>query len=224
MELARRSGLNVAKVAITKALGKTVLLVERFDRVPETTQRLAFVSALTMLGLNELAARWASYADLAQLMRSAFTEPAATRRELFARITFNILCGNTDDHARNHAAFWDGRMLTLTPAYDICPQLRNTRTAGQAMNIGDEREPFKESQIAGCLKRANLYGLTEREAREIAEHQVEVIRENWGDVCDEAELSEVDRRFFWRRQFLNDYALEGFISLADPHSLQPNPG
>lgn len=28
------------------------------------------------------------------------------------------------DHARNHAAFWDGTQLSLTPAYDICPQAR----------------------------------------------------------------------------------------------------
>ncbi|MDT4936572.1 MAG: serine/threonine-protein kinase HipA [Pseudonocardiales bacterium] len=34
--------------------------------------------------------------------------------------------GNNDDHARNHAAFWDGdrELLTLTPAYDITPQPR----------------------------------------------------------------------------------------------------
>ncbi|MCK0713593.1 hypothetical protein L1071_01305 [Chromohalobacter sarecensis] len=29
------------------------------------------------------------------------------------------MCGNMDDYARNHAAFWDGRMLSLPP---ICPQ------------------------------------------------------------------------------------------------------
>jgi hypothetical protein len=27
----------------------------------------------------------------------------------------------TSVHARNHAAFWDGAELTLTPAFDICP-------------------------------------------------------------------------------------------------------
>jgi serine/threonine-protein kinase HipA len=123
MTLAARAGLNVAPVELTKALGKRVLLVERFDRVPGTRQRRALISALTMLQLNELAARWASYAHLAQIIRRDFTDPRTTLRELFARITFNILVGNTDDHARNHAAFWDGRMLTLTPAYDICPQL-----------------------------------------------------------------------------------------------------
>ena len=66
MELARRAGLDVAPVRLAKALGRAALLVERFDRVPGTGERRAVVSALTMLELNELAARWASYADLAQ--------------------------------------------------------------------------------------------------------------------------------------------------------------
>ena len=67
-----------------------------------------------MLGLHELSAGHASYADLAEIVRARFVEPKRTTRELFARITFNILVGNTDDHARNHAAFWDGEMLKLT--------------------------------------------------------------------------------------------------------------
>ena len=53
-------------------------------------------------------ARYASYQDLAEIIRHRFTAPSDTLRELFSRIVFNILCGNTDDHARNHAAFWDG--------------------------------------------------------------------------------------------------------------------
>ncbi len=209
MELARRAGLDVAHVELAKALGRTVLLVERFDRIPNTGQRKDFVSALTMLGLNELAARWASYAELAQLIRGAFTNPQATLRELFARITFNVLVGNTDDHARNHAAFWDGEMLALTPAYDICPQLRSGGRAGQAMIIGDDNDRFKDSQVAGCVERAHLYQLTRGQAREIVEHQIGVIESQWSDVCEQAELAEAERRYFWRRQFLNPYALEG---------------
>jgi serine/threonine-protein kinase HipA len=185
-----------------------VLLVERFDRVPGSHQRRAIVSALTILGLNELAARRASYAELAQIIRSRFTEPGATLRELFSRITFNILVGNTDDHARNHAAFWDGELLTMTPAYDVCPQLRSGGRATQAMIIGDEDDPFKESQVAGCVRRAHLYQLTEVEAREIVDHQIEVIESSWDDACDQAELSEVERKSFWRRQFLNPFALQ----------------
>jgi serine/threonine-protein kinase HipA len=163
-----------------------------------------------MLGLNELAAGHASYAELAQIIRAGFTDPGASLRELFARITFNILVGNTDDHARNHAAFWDGQMLTLTPAYDICPQVRNTGRATQAMIIGDATERFKESQVAGCVERAHLYLLSKKQATSIVERQIETIRSDWAEVCEQAELTEVDRNYFWKRQFLNDYALEGW--------------
>ncbi len=210
MELAHRAGMKVARVELTKALGKAVLLVERFDRLPETDERRSLLSALTMLGLNELAARHASYAGLAQIVRASFTDPGSTLRELFSRITFNILVGNTDDHARNHAAFWDGQMLTLTPAYDVCPQVRNTGRATQAMIIGDAAQPFKESQVAGCVERAHLYQLSKREATTIVDHQIDVIKRDWAEVCEQAELSETGRSYFWKRQFLNDYALEGW--------------
>ena len=127
MRMARRCGLDVAEVELTRANGKDVLLVERFDRVRGTRQRRPAGSALTMLGIPETAPREASYGSLAEVIRERFTEPRQTLRELFSRITYNILCGNTDDHARDHAAFWDGRMLTLTPAYDICSYLRGRR-------------------------------------------------------------------------------------------------
>lgn len=114
MELARRAGLEVASVELTEALGKDVLLVERFDR-PASGGRRALVSALTILGLDEWGGRYASYETLADEIRARFADPRATLRELFSRLTFNILAGNTDDHARNHAVFWDGADLTLTP-------------------------------------------------------------------------------------------------------------
>ncbi|HSC21862.1 MAG TPA: HipA domain-containing protein, partial [Solirubrobacterales bacterium] len=64
MELARRAGIDAAPVQLTKAHGRDALLVERFDR-PGGGRRRAMVSALTMLGLDEAGARYASYADLA---------------------------------------------------------------------------------------------------------------------------------------------------------------
>ncbi|MGD0454388.1 MAG: type II toxin-antitoxin system HipA family toxin [Solirubrobacteraceae bacterium] len=207
MQLARLAGLNVATVQLTHALGKHVLLIDRFDR-PATGGRRAMVSALTILGLDELAARYASYADLAQLIRTRFTDPIPTLRELFSRITFNILTGNNDDHARNHAAFWDGTALTLTPAYDICPQPRAGGETAQVMAIG--QDGYRMSQVAGCIARASTYRLSERDARQIVDHQIDVIETHWADVCDQAALSEVDRAAFWRRQFLNPYATEGY--------------
>jgi serine/threonine-protein kinase HipA len=208
MELARRAGLDVASVELMRVMGRDVLLVERFDRVPGTRQRRALVSALTILELDEMMARYASYALLPQVVRERFTDARATLRELFARVTFNILTGNSDDHARNHAAFWNGEWLTLTPAYDICPQPRSGGETSQAMMIGPDG--YRMSQLAGCVAHASTYLLTESDARELIDHQVEVIKREWDDVCDLAQMTEVERSFFWRRQFLNPYAFEGY--------------
>lgn len=131
-----------------------------------------------------------------------------TLHELFARITLNILTGNNDDHARNHAAFWDGEALTLTPAFDICPTPRGGGEAAQVMAIGADGWRF--SQVAGCVERAAIYRLSAPEARAVIDHQIETISQEWSDVCDRASLSEVDRRGFWQRQFLNPYALIGY--------------
>jgi len=207
MELARRAGLDVASVELTHALGRDVLLIDRFDR-PAGGGRRAMVSALTILGLDEPGARYASYADLAQTIRSRFIDPVATLRELFSRITFNILTGNNDDHARNHAAFWDGTALTLTPAYDVCPQPRAGGETAQLMAIG--QDGYRMSQVAGCVARASIYLLSEPQAREIVDRQIETIETGWAEVCDLAGLGEVDRAGFWRRQFLNPYATEGY--------------
>lgn len=208
MELARRAGLDVAPVALTAALGKDVLLVQRFDR-PGNGRRRAMVSALTILELDEFTgARYASYAELADVIRARFTEPQRTLRELFSRITFNILVGNNDDHSRNQAAFWDGSMLTLTPGYDITPQPRSGREAAQLLEIG--RDGWRFSQVAGCVERADVYLLSTSDAREIVDGQIAVINLNWDDVCDMAKLTAVDRSGFWHHQFLNPYALEGY--------------
>ena len=93
------------------------------------------VSALTLLGLGEEFGRYATYPAIADQIRRRFNDPAANLRELFTRLVFSILISNTDDHGRNHAAFWDGKALTLTPAYDLTPQARSGDTAAQAMAI-----------------------------------------------------------------------------------------
>jgi serine/threonine-protein kinase HipA len=206
MELARRVGLRVAVTEVTSCLGHDVLVVERFDRTDRAGERRMMVSALTILGLDEMMGRYATYPDLADAIRGRFLEPKATLRELFARITFNICVGNTDDHARNHAAFWDGSTLRLTPAYDICPQTRSGGQAAQAMAVG--RDGYRWSQVAGCLPAAEVYLLTAVEAREIIDHQVDIITREWNEAADAARLTTAERQHLWRRQILNPYALE----------------
>ncbi len=208
MKLAKQVGLSVAEVKLTRAAHKDVLLIERFDRhkVNAGWQRKAMVSALTIFGYDEMMARYASYETFAEIIRHRFADPTATLRELFSRLVFNILCGNTDDHARNHAAFWDGKTLTLTPVYDICPQARSGNIASQAMLIDGNNNL---SQLIHCVKTAHNYLLSEVQAREIIDQQKTAIEDYWDSICDSAELSIVDRKYLWGRQFLNPFAFEG---------------
>lgn len=211
MRLAQKIGINVANVDLTQAAGKDILLIERFDRYYISDNlwgRRSMVSALTLFGVDEMQARYTHYGDLADIIREKFNSPQKTLYELFSRMVFNILTGNTDDHARNHAAFWDGNTLSLTPAYDLCPQNRTGREATQAMliHVNDRR-----SRLATCLLASVKFQLTEKDARKIIDHQIEIIQSFWEDVCDEARLSKAERHFLWKRQFLNDYAFEEYI-------------
>jgi serine/threonine-protein kinase HipA len=208
MRLAALVGLDAAPVRLERIAGKDVLLVERFDRrrLKETWQRQAMVSALTLFGLDEMMARYASYAELAEIIRHRFTRPRETLHELFGRLVFNILCGNTDDHARNHAAFWDGERLTLTPAYDVCPQNRSGNEASQAMLIvGEDRR----SRLTTCLDAAPSFQLDAEAAENLIARQIRALRSSWERVIMEAQLSKVERGLLSQRIFLNPFIFEG---------------
>src|SRR3546814_2879641 len=98
--------------------------------------------------------------------------------------------------ARNHAAFWDGAELSLTPAYDICPQARAGEEASQAMLIAGQQ---RSSQIATCLSAAGDFHLSVGQALAIVDHQLETIGAYWRPLCDEADLGKVDRVLLWGR-------------------------
>ena len=209
MLLAARAGLDVAPVQVVTVAGRKVLLVERFDRVPhvsiagESTRR-SMLSGLTLLGLGEHESRYAGYPDLADAVRlGPFADVAASLRELFTRLVLNVCVGNSDDHLRNHAAFWDGTRLQLTPAYDVAPQPRSTAVSTQA--IGVARDGRRSSQLSLCLAAAADFTLGRAEAVDVIDHVRTTVETSWDDVCDEVELTRAERRTLMGREFLNPY-------------------
>lgn len=64
----------------------------------------------------------------------------------------------------------------------------------------------RSSQVATCIASVSSFLLGWEEAISILNHQVSVVEEEWKAICDEANLSEVDRALFLRRQFLNPFA------------------
>lgn len=211
MRLAQHAGLDVAHVEIGKVFDRDVLLVERFDREHagecDSWYRRQIVSALTWTQENELSARHIAYTELAEIIRARFRNPSRDLPELFARLCFNILVGNTDDHARNHAGFWDGKMLELTPAYDIAPQKRGGAEANQALNIVPGRTA---AHLVNAMAAASAFHLSEKEARDIIDRQVTAICEHWREVCEAAGMATTERAYFEGRQIFNSFAFEGF--------------
>ncbi len=200
MELARRCGVNTAQTKLIQTAGRDVLLVERFDR-PGGGVRRHVLSALTLLGLHEMAARHATYTDLIEIIRVCFAEPTNTRHELFRRIVVNVIVGNTDDHPRNHAAFWDGTTLKLTPAFDICPQPRNTGETSLAMAFGANGE--RRARLDACINAASRFDLGPSQADAIVDHCVTVVREQFNQVCAEVNATEATRDLLWQRSVCN---------------------
>lgn len=204
MTMARLCGIEVAPVELVTVTNRDVLLVERFDRHPELGRR-PIVSALTILGLYAEIGRHASYSDLADKVRQRFTQPEATLRQLFERISLNILIGNTDDHGRNHAAFWDGQHLELTPAYDLCPYVRSGGETSQAMAYG--ADGTRTSRVVDLLPHAPTYLLDRAEAIDIINRQIDTIKRRYDEVCDAARLGSTDQTRLHRGAVLTDYAL-----------------
>jgi serine/threonine-protein kinase HipA len=211
LALARQVGIPVPDFEVTRSLDRDVLLVERFDR-PGAGERLMVLSALTILGFSDfLGARWSSYPEFLDALRKYGPSGEGLGKAVYERIVLNILIGNTDDHARNHAAFWDGECLQITPAYDLCPQLRAGSEASQAMDIGRAPNPAtqgdRRSNRSACVAAAREYSLSPHEAAAIFDAQVETIRASWSEVADDARLTRREAEALLGRQILNPYAL-----------------
>lgn len=211
MRLAKACGLHAADVSLEHIMGKDVLLVQRFDRVriPSDAScgwaRRMVVSALTLLGLSEMEGRYASYQDIAERIRHSFEQPKAQLGELHDRLILNVLLGNTDDHARNHALFCEPGRRVLTPAYDICPQRRTGAAASQAMFIRDQQ---KDSRLETVFSAAPSFLRSREDAISRTADMLETIRAAWSGIALDAQLQPVDRAALWKGPLLHPFAFE----------------
>ena len=64
------------------------------------------------------------------------------------------------------------------------------------------------SQLKSCEEAAHHFLLSNNEACGITDRVETAIRDNWDGVCEEAQLSPVERNMLWRRQFLNPFSTE----------------
>ncbi|WP_248803189.1 type II toxin-antitoxin system HipA family toxin [Pseudomonas sp. MWU13-2100] len=166
MTFAADRGLNVARTALHRGENANTLLVERFDREwlegQQRFRRIPMMSGLTLLD-----AEWHSrasegwiYAALAdELYRRGASD--FDRRELFRRMAYNALVGNSDDHPRNHAVIYQDGAWRLAPMYDVVPVLDEGPAQALAMSVGMQGHLLSRSNL---LSHHRHFGLTEDEA------------------------------------------------------------
>ena len=122
--LARSCGLRVPEsLARRFANPHHSFLVKRFDRTT-AGRRLHFASAMTLCGHQDGddASAGVSYLEIARVLIDHGAQTDADLRELWARIVFNLLVSNTDDHLRNHGFILvPGKGWRLSEVYDMNP-------------------------------------------------------------------------------------------------------
>lgn len=171
--LAATAGISVAKTRTIKiSRDRDLLLSERFDRSSDG-KRIHFASAMSLLGFDDGAGSSTEngYLDIVDFILQGCVDAGKNLRELYRRVAFNVMFGNTDDHFRNHGFLLTSKGWTLSPAYDINPGEKSY----QCLLIDQYSE---ESDIKALLSACNNYMLEEQEASGIIE-EVRTAIKDW---------------------------------------------
>lgn len=170
--MGRKAGLNVAETRIINGENHHVLLSKRFDR-NDDGKRIHFASALTLLGLEDgdNASTGFGYPDIVDFIIRHGSNVEQNLEELYRRVVFYIIVGNSDDHFRNHGFLLSRKGWELSPAYDINPTLQEN----QSLLIN---RSTNESDLNILLMSADDYMLSKDKAEKILS-EVKVAMKSW---------------------------------------------
>lgn len=203
MRLAERAGLYVAPVKLHTFGAHQVLMVQRFDRSgdPFKPTRTLYASAHTALRLRLDATRSdpeRSYLGLADRLR-VWTQRGAVGHdqhlgeqliELWKRMAFNALVGNTDDHALNTGLLFDrvaaddsARMAwRLSPAFDITPAMLGQpqkMEEGPSLSLATGPDGRSGTSVARLAHAAQWMGLDRSDATSWLMETAKVVAQTW---------------------------------------------
>ncbi|MEG1282695.1 MAG: type II toxin-antitoxin system HipA family toxin [Comamonas sp.] len=166
MLLAEVMGLRPAPARIHQVLGRSFLLVERYDRVLNAAgqrERLHQEDFCQALGVvPEMKYQNEGGPGLAQcfgLLR-AVTKPSAPQiLRLLDGVIFNTLIGNHDAHGKNFSLLYAGKSAALAPFYDLLSTaIYSQLTPKMAMKIGSKYK-FSELEMRHWEQFAESAGL-----------------------------------------------------------------
>ncbi len=160
MKLAEKCGIDIPEVRLETVCNENVYLIKRFDRT--LNRRIPFVSghALSSFDLDDL--EKGSYLLLANFIRQITKKVSDDLKQLFKRMLFNVRIGNADDHLRNHGWLLKSKKeWRLSPAYDIIPVPRKTKTFSLSLIVGDYGT---RGSVKNVLSQCSKFNLSQKEA------------------------------------------------------------
>lgn len=167
---ARVLPLPVAHVGAIEIAGCEALLIERFDRKIEDgniyrIHQEDFCQALSLAPSlkyerNGTEENKFSATGVARVLDETEV-PLIARQHFMTLSIFNLVVGNTDNHAKNHAILYPalGHKPILAPAYDIIPViLDRSVTHDFSFNIGqaEKMADLTAPDIAACISAIGL--------------------------------------------------------------------
>ena len=174
LTLAKNSGIDAAEARIVESEGLPVALIRRFDRRGDG-QRVMYISAATMLGVEATEPAEHTYAEIVDAIRIHGADAQANIEELWRRIAFSILITNVDDHLRNHGFLHvDREFWRLSPAFDINPSPERVRELKTWISEG----AGPEMTIDALMSVIAYFRITNARAREILSDVVHAV-DDW---------------------------------------------
>ena len=147
MLLAKSVKLDVAIVEPMSVLGRTFLLVKRYDRIiseNSIVKRLHqedFCQALGITPENKYASEGGpGLTDCFKLIRNQSITPIADIKKFLDAVIFNLIVGNADAHGKNFSLLYGVKGPYLAPLYDLLSTVAYPNlTSNFAMRIGKRR-------------------------------------------------------------------------------------
>jgi serine/threonine-protein kinase HipA len=172
MTLANAMQLKPAKAKIHRALDRSFLLVERYDRRIDAQgqrQRIHQEDFCQAHGvIPELKYQNEGGPDLAkcfELVRSQTRPNAPQVLRLLDYVIFNALIGNHDAHAKNFSLLHSSKATVLAPMYDaLSTAIYPTLTEKMAMAISSKYK-FNDLQARHWMQFAERAGLTKAQTK-----------------------------------------------------------
>lgn len=182
LDLAALCGIDVPPFVLQPLAVGHALLLQRFDRAGDVDVecRHHYLSASALLDVPYESSR-GSYVEFAQTLRRISHRPAQDLPELFRRMVFNLVIGNSDDHVKNHGVLHvDGKGWQLAPAFDLVAQI-DGHTGYQELAILPGQHA---SSLGLALMAAPHFGLLEAQAESVARSTADVVANGLGTAFE----------------------------------------